>query len=101
MGCFKGGFLMFVDFNRVFKNKPQTQLAVPPAFVDYVNRSLPEGVKYIVDQNGNCVITSTSESCTIGGFTFKPTDEQKRFLVRIILMKMFATIFITYKSLCQ
>lgn len=80
MGPFKGGFLMFVDFNRVFKNKSQTQLSVPSAFINYMNRSLPEGVKYVVDEDGNCVITGTDNSISIGGFSFELTDEQKRIL---------------------
>lgn len=71
---------MFVDFNRVFKNKTQTQLSVPTALVDYMNRSLPVGVKYIVDSNGNCVIVSTTGSCSIGGFKFEPTEEQKKVI---------------------
>ena len=71
---------MFVDFNRVFKNKSQTQLSVPSAFINYMNRSLPEGVKYVVDEDGNCVITGTDNSISIGGFSFELTDEQKRIL---------------------
>ena len=70
MGYFKGGFLMFVDFNRVFKSKPQSQLSVPSAFIDYMNCSLPEGIKYVADENGNCFIVGTGESCSIGGFLF-------------------------------
>lgn len=71
---------MFVDFNRVFKNKTQTQLSVPNVFIDYMNRSLPTGVKYVIDSDGHCVITSTTESCNIGGFKFVPTEEQKKIL---------------------
>lgn len=71
---------MFVDFNRVFKNKPQTQIVAPKAFVDYMNKSLPTGVKYVVKDNGNFVITSKGDSISIGGFLFKPTDEQKKVL---------------------
>ena len=71
---------MFVDFNRVFKNKSQTQLSVPPVFINYMNRLLPEGVKYVVAEDGNCVITGTDNSISIGGFSFELTDEQKRIL---------------------
>ena len=71
---------MFVDFNRVFKNKPQTQIAVPEALVNYMNKALPEGVKYVADDNGNCEIRSKEGSFTIGGFIFKPTEEQKQIL---------------------
>lgn len=80
MGNFKGGFLMFVDFNKVFNNKPQTQIALPPALVAYMNKSLPVGVKYIVDDEGNCTIDSENDSCTIGGFIFNPNEEQKKVL---------------------
>lgn len=71
---------MFVDFNRAFKSKPQSQLAVPPAVVEYMNRSLPEGVKYVADKEGNCFITSTDGSFTLGGFSLELTDEQKKIL---------------------
>ena len=71
---------MFVDFNKVFKNKNQTELTVPKAVVDYMNQSLPEGVKYVAQEDGTCIVTSTTESLTIGGFTFEPTEEQKKIL---------------------
>lgn len=71
---------MFVDFNRVFKSKPQSQLSVPSAFIDYMNCSLPEGIKYVADENGNCFIVGTGESFTIGGFSLELTDEQKKIL---------------------
>lgn len=71
---------MFVDFNKVFKSKPQSQFAVPPAFIEYLNRSLPEGVKYVADEKGNCVITGTDDSFTLGGFSLDLTDEQKKIL---------------------
>ena len=69
---------MFVDFNKVFKNKNQTELTVPKAVLDYMNQSLPEGVKYVAQEDGTCIVTSTTESLTIGGFTFEPTEEQKK-----------------------
>lgn len=71
---------MFVDFNKVFNHKPQTQIALPPALVAYMNKSLPVGVKYIVDDEGNCTIDNENDSCTIGGFIFKPNEEQKKVL---------------------
>lgn len=71
---------MFVDFNRVFKNKTQTQLSVPSAYVDYLNRSMPNGIKYVLDNNGNCTIVGTGEPITIGGIKINPTEDQKRIL---------------------
>ena len=71
---------MFIDFNKVFNNKPQTQISVPSALVSYLNKSVPDGVKYVVDKEGNCVITSEKESYSIGGFIFQPTEEQLKIL---------------------
>lgn len=71
---------MFVDFNKVFKSKPQTQITAPAALVEYINKSLPDGVKYIAKDNGDCVITSEGDSISIGGFFFKPTKEQEKIL---------------------
>lgn len=71
---------MFVDFNKVFQNKPQTEITVPSAFVNYMNKSLPSGVKYMVEADGTCVIAGEGESYTIGGLVFSPTEEQKNIL---------------------
>lgn len=71
---------MFVDFNKVFKDKPQTQMAIPQPLVDYMNRSLPEGIRYVSDENGNCEITSETGSLSIGGFVFEPTEKQIKIL---------------------
>lgn len=49
---------MFVDFNRVFNNKPQTELKIPKAMIDKLNVSLPKGVRYVADEDGNCRIVS-------------------------------------------
>ena len=49
---------MFVDFNRVFSDKPQTELKIPDALVNHLNMNLPTGIKYVVDSKGNCRITT-------------------------------------------
>ena len=71
---------MYVDFNKVFKSKSQTQYDIPPALVKYLSRFLPKGLTYRAIRNGNCVAVSTSESCNIGGFRFEPTADQKKIL---------------------
>lgn len=72
---------MFVDFNRVFKEKQQTHITIPQPLVDYMNKSLPKGVKYDVNENGDCIVTGNGkEPLSIGGFVFNPTDEQKKIL---------------------
>ena len=71
---------MFVDFNRVFNSKPQTELRIPDAMVEHLNSKLPRGVKYKADDNGNCEIVSDFGSMTIGGLILVPTDEHKKIL---------------------
>lgn len=72
---------MFVDFNKVFNNKKtQTQMPIPPALINYLNQSLPQGVKYIAEDNGTCKIVSENGSFTVGGCVFEPTKEQKKIL---------------------
>lgn len=71
---------MFVDFNRVFNNKPQTELKIPDALVDRLNANLPTGVRYVADDDGNCRIVSEEGSFTIGGLIYKPTEEHKKVL---------------------
>ena len=71
---------MFVDFNKVFNKKPQTELKIPEAMVEHLNSSLPQGVRYVADEEGNCRIVSERESFTIGGFLYEPTEEHKKVL---------------------
>lgn len=71
---------MFANFNKVFNNKPQTQIPVPTALVDYLSKSLPDGVKYTLDDKGNCIIAAENKQLLIEGFIFKPNKEQKKIL---------------------
>ena len=71
---------MFVDFNRVFKGKPQTELKIPDAMVEHLSSKLPDGVRYRADENGNCEIVSEGGPITFGGLIFVPTEEHKRVL---------------------
>lgn len=71
---------MFVDFDKVFNRKPQPQVQIPSAFISYLNKQLPEGLKYTTDNEGNCVITSDESSFTLGGFVFSVSPEDKKVL---------------------
>lgn len=71
---------MFVDFNRIFKGKPQTELKIPDAMVEHLSSKLPKGVRYRADENGNCEIVSDGEPITIGGLLFVPNEEEKKIL---------------------
>ena len=71
---------MFVDFNRVFSGKPQTELKIPDALVKHLSSNLPKGVKYKSTRNGNVEIVSEGESVNIGGLIFVPTEEHLKIL---------------------
>lgn len=71
---------MFVDFNRVFKGKPQTELKIPDAMVKHLSANLPKGVTYRATDDGMCEIISEGESVTIGGILFVPTETQRKVL---------------------
>lgn len=71
---------MFVDFDKVFNDKPQPQLRVPDAFVGYLNKQLPDGLVYKIDEEGTCVITGGEDSFTLGGFEYVISSEDKKIL---------------------
>lgn len=71
---------MYLNFNSVFKAKKSTEHSIPPALLDYFNRELPNGLKYVIDKEGNCILENESESMRISGIKFAPTDEQKKIL---------------------
>ncbi len=71
---------MFVDFDEIFNEQPQTEIRIPDALLSYLSNQLPDGVKYIVNEDGNCVVASENGSYTLGGFFCEPTDAQKTVL---------------------
>ena len=71
---------MFVDFNRVFKGKPQTELKIPDAMIEHLSSKLPQGLRYRATEDGNCEIISEGESVTVGGLLFTPSEEQRKIL---------------------
>lgn len=72
---------MFVDFDKVFNSKPQTQMKVPEALVQYLSEQLPTGLKYVAAEDGSCRIASVEgRPITIGGFLYEPTEQQRQVL---------------------
>lgn len=71
---------MFVEFDKVFNDKPQPQVKIPDAFISYLSKQLPAGVKYIADSKGNCVITGDGQEFTLGGYVFALTPKDKKAL---------------------
>ena len=78
---------MFVDFNRVFSDKPQTELKIPDALVNHLNMNLPTGIKYVVDSKGNCRITTEGDSVVLGGWYIKRQKSIEKFWERILRMQ--------------
>lgn len=72
---------MFTSFNNAFKSKSLRQQKVPNVTLKYLSNSLPKGVKYVSDENGNLTITSSDGSVvTFGGFSVTVTDEMQAIL---------------------
>lgn len=57
---------MFVDFNKIFKNKSDINYPIPEVILDYLNAPLKNGLKYIDNGEGMCELTSES-GMTISG----------------------------------
>lgn len=71
---------MFVNFNQVFNKKPEANTVIPSALIQYLNSSLPAGAKYVVDENGHCVVVNDGQPITLGGFKFIPNAAQLEVL---------------------
>lgn len=52
---------MFSSFKDTFIRKPQFTSTVPQAILDNISKELPQGLEYVSDENGYCVISSDEE----------------------------------------
>lgn len=71
---------MFVDFDEIFDDNPKSQFKIPKQYLEFLNKRLPEGIKYVADENGNCRITFEGTEMKIGGFKPIPNAKQKKIL---------------------
>lgn len=71
---------MFVDFDEIFSDDPKSQFNIPPAFINYLNKGLPKGLKYTLDEDGNYVVTPEKDEIKISGIKPILNEEQKRVL---------------------
>ncbi len=71
---------MFTSFDDAFKGKPLSERRVSDVMLNYLSKDLPEGVKYISDDQGNLIIASENKSIQFGGFRLIVTDEIKKVL---------------------
>ncbi len=71
---------MFVDFDNIFNDDPKSQFSIPPKYIDFLNKDLPKGIKYVLDERGNCTISSEESEIKIGGMKVILNEEQKKVL---------------------
>lgn len=71
---------MFVDFDNIFNDDPKSQFSIPPKYIDFLNKDLPKGIRYVLAENGNCIISSEESEIKIGGLQVILNDEQKKIL---------------------
>ena len=75
---------MFVDFDKVFNNTPQTDLKIPQALADQLSSNLQDGLVYEIDSKTNTLFISPDgnedSKLTINGMLLEPTKEQKELL---------------------
>lgn len=70
---------MFANFDQVFHDKPQLEAAVPQAVIQYLNRQMPDGMKYRIDVDGKCAL-DLPDQASMSGFSFELTEEQRKKL---------------------
>lgn len=78
---------MFVNFNNIFKEKPQSQQKVPQVLIDEMNRDLNDNLKDYLEfealDDGACVLRqkdSSAGNITLNGLAYELTEEQKNIL---------------------
>lgn len=72
---------MFVDFNRLMKQEEEPKSRIPEALVEYLNKKLPEGVKYHKTKDGDyCLLPDENGNFSMGELVFKPNEHQKKVL---------------------
>lgn len=71
---------MFVSFDKAFKQK-ENQNIIPDTVLEYLNRQLDSpDLRYVSDENGHCVITSTNGKYKLSGIAFELPAEMKKIL---------------------
>lgn len=71
---------MFANFDKVFNKKKNAKVKIPDSLLGYLNRGLPEGLKYVVNKNGLCCLTSEGSEITLSGYDFVLNEQQKNIL---------------------
>lgn len=72
---------MFVDFDKIFNDKPQAEMKLPEPYVEYLSKNLPEGIQYKSDDRGNCfIVPQEGKPIKLSGFRYDPSDEEKAIL---------------------
>lgn len=71
---------MFANFNTVFKKDDAVVSHVPDVLLEYFNKDVASGFKYVDDGNGGCILIPDNNTMTISELNFVLTDEIKNIL---------------------
>lgn len=71
---------MFANFDKVFNKKKNAKVKIPDSLLAYLNKGLPDGLKYVVSKNGVCCLTPEGTEMTFSGYDFVLDDRQKTLL---------------------
>ena len=72
---------MFINPDKIENLTITSEERLPDAFVDYLSTTLPKGTKYEQLSDGFCaIVPDKTKSFTVGGYTPKLTDSQKKIL---------------------
>lgn len=72
---------MFVNFNDIFNDDKKSQFKIPREYIEFLNKDLPKGIKYVADKDNNYIeITSDGEIFKVSGIEFCPNETQKKIL---------------------
>lgn len=71
---------MFINFDEVFDiQKPQSESIIDEKFIDFLNTTAPNGMRYVKESDTLCILQPERE-VTISGLEFDITDELRKKL---------------------
>lgn len=72
-------FVMFADFNKVFKKNQNKEVKIPDVILKQLNKKLDNGLKYIDGGNGFCMITADGK-LNISGLEVIIDEKMKKYI---------------------
>lgn len=71
---------MFVNFDENFNDDSKSQFNIPSKYIEYINKDLPKGLKYVKDKYGNYVVATEKDEIEISGIKIILSKEQRKIL---------------------